>query len=301
MIITVTCNPAVDVTYGVEDLAPGEVHRVGAVDARPGGKGVNVARVLAQLGEQVVALGPGDATFEAEVAGYGVGAEFPVLLPRMRRAVTVVAPASTTMFLEPGHPAARDADDVLEELVSRWIGDATALVVSGSVAPGLSAALPTRLGRAARAAGVPVILDLDDEPLTSAAAAGGAVLMPNVDELRRLLGGTLPDDLATAVRTLAARNGAPVVATLGADGLIAAADNGCWQALPPEVVRGNATGAGDATAAGVALGLARGWSWPELLSHAVALGAAAVRAPVAGEVVLDAYRRWQPLVRVQPL
>ena len=53
MIVTVTCNPAVDLTYRVPRLTPGAVHRVARVEERAGGKGVNVARVLAQLGESV--------------------------------------------------------------------------------------------------------------------------------------------------------------------------------------------------------------------------------------------------------
>ena len=63
MILTVTCNPAVDVTYDVDRLVPGAVHRVSRVRQRLGGKGVNVARVLHQLGEPVHALGLGDAGF----------------------------------------------------------------------------------------------------------------------------------------------------------------------------------------------------------------------------------------------
>ena len=66
MILTVTCNPAVDVTYQVDRLAVGEVHRVATVHERPGGKGVNVARVLHALGHDVVVTG---------LAGGGTGTD----------------------------------------------------------------------------------------------------------------------------------------------------------------------------------------------------------------------------------
>ena len=63
-----------------------------------------------------------------------------------------------------------------------------------------------------------------------------------------------------------------------------------WRGLV-SVVSGNATGAGDAVVAGLADGLVRGLEWPDLLRHAVALGAATVAAPVAGEFALDEYVR----------
>ena len=63
----------------------------------------------------------------------------------------------------------------------------------------------------------------------------------------------------------------------------------CWRASLPRPVRGNPTGAGDAVTAGIAGGLAHGRSWPDILRDAVALGAAAVAVPTAGEVDLAAY------------
>jgi len=299
MILTVTLNPAIDMTYEVDALTPGAVHRVTRVEERPGGKSVNVARVLHALGERVVALGPGDEHFETLLAHFGVEAEFPHLLPQVRRTVAVVTADATTSLQEPGWPTTPDAADRLEQLVAGRLVGVSVLVISGSLAPGLPHDLPTRLAALAHAAGVATILDLDDEPLAAAVAAGGSVLMPNRDELERLLGTV--SSLPGAVLDLSARTGAPVIATLGADGLIAAAGGACWRAEPVEPVAGNPTGAGDATAAGVAIGLARGLGWPELLAQAVALGAAAVAAAVAGEIDHEAYRRWVTQVAVHRL
>ena len=89
--------------------------------------------------------------------------------------------------------------------------------------------------------------------------------------------------MAAAARELRAAGPAAVVVSLGADGLHADTGDGCWRAVPPAVVAGNATGAGDAAAAGLAHGLALGYPWEERLRHAVALGTAVALAPVAGE------------------
>lgn len=287
MILTVTCNPAVDVTYDVEDLTPGAVHRVDRVAERAGGKGVNVARVLHQLGQPVHALGLADAAFGSTVEALGVRSTFVVAMPRMRRTV-VVRGQETTSLWEPGHPVDQSATEDLLALAAAELLTATTLVVSGSLPPGMPADLPARLAALARNAGVPVVLDLDDAALAHAVEVGGAILCPNTDELGRLVGADV--DPVDAARSLSVRTGAPVVLTRGELGLLAAADGHCWSVAPPRRVSGNPTGAGDATAAGIALGLAQGWDWPTTLTHAVSLGAAAVLTPVAGEVDLDAYR-----------
>jgi tagatose 6-phosphate kinase len=89
--------------------------------------------------------------------------------------------------------------------------------------------------------------------------------------------------VAAAAGELRAAGPQAVVVSLGPDGLHADTPDGGWQAVPPAVVAGNATGAGDAAAAGLAQGLALGQPWEERLRHAVALGTAAALAPVAGE------------------
>jgi tagatose 6-phosphate kinase len=78
--------------------------------------------------------------------------------------------------------------------------------------------------------------------------------------------------------------------SLGPDGLLALTESGSWRAMPPAVA-GNPTGAGDAVVAGLALGLTRGWTWPDRLRHAAALGTATAAAPVAGQFDLAHYDR----------
>jgi tagatose 6-phosphate kinase len=146
------------------------------------------------------------------------------------------------------------------------------------------------------------VLDTHGEALRRGAAAGPAIVKPNLAELAALAGrplapaedraddgatGGVADgdaDLATAAAAADQLRGAQaVVVTLGPDGLLAATGEGCWRARPPAAVAGNATGAGDAVAAALAHGLVLGRPWDERLRHAAALGAATAAAPVAGE------------------
>ena len=156
----------------------------------------------------------------------------------------------------------------------------------------------------AAGAGVPVLLDAHGEALRLGAAAGPAIVKPNLAELELFAGrplcgpagtgpaGTWPAEagpacpdrraVAAAAGELRAAGPQAVVVSLGA-ALYADTAGGCWRAVPPAVAAGNATGAGDAAAAGLAQGLALGEPWPERLRHAAALGTAAALAPVAGE------------------
>lgn len=289
MILTVTPNPAVDVTYVVDRLTPGDVHRVERVLSRPGGKGVNVARVLHQLDEDVEAVGLGDASFGAGVEESGIRATFVDVLTTVRRTVVVSAGGETTSLWEPGSPAPEHARRALLDLVGSRLDAADIVVVSGSLPPGLDAGVPVAIADLAREAGVPAVLDLDGDALARAAEAGGAVLAPNRVEAMRVLGPLVLDDPAAAARQLSGRTRAPVVITLGEDGIVAADGAETWRTPAPELVTGNPTGAGDAVTAAVARGLVRGTAWPEILHDATALGAAAVRSPVAGEVDLPTY------------
>ncbi|MER7155552.1 PfkB family carbohydrate kinase, partial [Streptomyces lydicus] len=87
-----------------------------------------------------------------------------------------------------------------------------------------------------------------------------------------------------------------VAASLGPDGMLAVTADGAWQAAPPQRIAGNPTGAGDSAVAGLLSGLVEGLPWPERLSRAVALSAATVRAPAAGE--FDAATYEELLTRV---
>lgn len=141
--------------------------------------------------------------------------------------------------------------------------------------------------REARAAGVPVLLDTSGEPLRRGIAARPDLVKPNAAELADLTGTRDPRHAARAARRRGAR---AVVASLGAEGLLAETQTGAWRAAPPAPVRGNPTGAGDSVVAGLLAGLAEGADWPDRLVRATALSAATVHASAAGEYDEAAYR-----------
>ncbi|WP_326759891.1 1-phosphofructokinase family hexose kinase [Streptomyces phaeochromogenes] len=293
MILTVTLNTALDITYRVRGLRPHTSHRVTEVIERPGGKGLNVARVLAALGHEVTVTGfVGGATGRAvqeqltHTAGV-VDALVPVAGPTRRTiAVADTATGDTTQLNEPG-PSVTPAEwSAFQEAYEVLLRSASAVALCGSLPPGVPVGAYAQLVRTARALAVPVLLDTSGEPLRRGLAARPDIVKPNADELAELTGS---HDPSQATRDARRRGAHSVVASLGAEGLLARTPDGDWRAAPPRAVRGNPTGAGDSVVAGLLSGLVERLPWPERLSRAVALSAATVLAPVAGEFDRSAY------------
>ncbi|MGW5849302.1 1-phosphofructokinase family hexose kinase [Streptomyces sp. NPDC055254] len=302
MILTVTLNTALDVTYRVPRLLPHTSHRVAGVTERPGGKGLNVARVLAALGHEVTATGfaggPVGALVRESLERYpGVADALVPCADGTRRTLAVVDAASgdTTQFNEPG-PLITAAEWArflarYEELVRT----ARAVALCGSLPPGVPVGAYAVLVRAARAAGVPVLLDTGGEALRRGVAARPEIIKPNAAELAELTGSRDP---LPATRDARRRGAHAVVTSLGPDGLLAATAEGTWRAAPPRVLAGNPTGAGDSAVAGLLSGLAEGLDWPDRLARAVALSAATVLAPAAGEFDPRTYEEVRGSVKV---
>ncbi|WP_166849027.1 1-phosphofructokinase family hexose kinase [Isoptericola sp. BMS4] len=308
MIVTVTPNPAVDVTYVVPALTSGTSLRVDAPGIRAGGKGVNVARVLRQDGHDALAVvtagGTAGRDLVADLDASGLPYRAVPVGAETRRSVAIVdrAAGDTTILNEHGTALAPGELAGLHAAVAASLDGATCLVASGSLPPGAPAAFYGDLVRRAHEAGVPALVDAVGEPLLAACAAGADLVKPNRDELAATTGTSDPAVGARALLDAGARH---VVVTLGGEGMLAVRAE-----RPDAVVRarlrdgagplkGNPTGAGDAAvaAAAVTLSAASGAPGPDdigdtagdaalraLLRRAVAWSAAAVLAPLAGEL-----------------
>jgi tagatose 6-phosphate kinase len=182
--------------------------------------------------------------------------------------------------------------------------DADVVVLSGSLPPG---APPDAYARLTGATTSPVILDAGGPALTAGVAARPAVVKPNTAELAAATG---LQGVLEGAGALRARGAETVVVSDGPAGMTlftgppvasgSPSDLQGWHAAPPEAVRGNPTGAGDAAAAALARGLAAHTPWPEVLADAVALSAAAVAAPLAGSFDAALYARLRPLITPVP-
>jgi 1-phosphofructokinase family hexose kinase len=303
MIVTVTPNPALDLTWHVDHLTFGGSHRADAGVARAGGKGLNVARVAHGQGAAVVALatvgGGSGVEFAAELTASGVPHALVEVAGATRRSIAVVDEerGDTTIVNERGvSPADPEWAALLAENGDR-LPTASVLVISGSLPPNAPEQLLPVLIGVGRDAGVPVIVDTSGPALLQAADAGASVLKPNAAELAEATGIADPIDGA---RSLIDRGVELVLLSLGADGMLAVTASGALHARLDAPLAGNPTGAGDASVAACAVLLAEGERDTELiLRRATAWSAAAVLMPLAGDVS-DTWPEIEARVTVRP-
>ncbi|MDX6263125.1 MAG: tagatose 6-phosphate kinase, partial [Kribbellaceae bacterium] len=222
LIGTVTLNLALDVTYGVDELVVGGSHRVAAPQQRAGGKGVNVARVAATLGHQVLALGfVGGLTGEIvaeELFDAGLTALLTPIRGETRRTVAIVngVDGDATIFNEAGPSVSEDEWRAFHDRMP-W-ARLDVLACSGSLPPGLPADAYAELAVRARHHDVLSVIDVGGDALVAAAKAG-AVVRSNAAELREALGDLSVEEGA---RQLVAAGATAAVITDGASGMVAA-------------------------------------------------------------------------------
>ncbi len=286
MIVTLTLNPSVDRTVGVDALIVGEVHRATSSRIDPGGKGINVTRALAANGTDSLAVypsgGPEGALMERLLDQAGIHrSAVPVELP-IRMNITVVDPAGvTTKLNEPG-PRLEAGEvaqirSVTEEHLhrgARW------LVISGSLPPGVEPGVYGDLVRLGRSAGAHVAIDTSGATLAAAVDARPDLVKPNREELAELLATELTTlaDVRDGARRLIDRGIGAVLVSMGRDGaLLVTADvlaHASGQATPVSTV-----GAGDCTLAGFLHANVHGATAVDALAEAVRWGSAAVSLP----------------------
>lgn len=288
MIVTVTPNPALDLTWHVAQITPGATHRAETGVARAGGKGLNVARVAQAQGADVVAIttvgGTTGEEFSGELAGSGVRHVLVPVAAATRRSIALVDEAlgDTTIVNERGvNPSAAEWQTVLDA-VAEAARSAGVLVISGSLPPGAPDDLLARLIRIGRDAGAIVIADTSGPALLQAADAGASVLKPNQAELAEATG---LDDPLEGARELLRRGAGLILLSRGADGMLAITGDAVVRSSLPAALSGNPTGAGDAAVAACAVLMDAGIRNPaQILRRATAWSAAAVLMPLAGEI-----------------
>lgn len=286
MICTVSLNPAVDKYLRVRRWERGEHQQAEAVVTSAGGKAVNVAGVLRELGEEVELIGFfggfTGAYLVDQIQAEGVRCH-PIEIATLTRTAFVLVEddGAETELVEPGGAVTADEIAALRDAVSEAARRATIMVLSGSAPPGCPDDIYVRL-LADCAGRCPVIVDTSRAWLEAVVNDGGAhpplMIKPNRREAEAALGITLdsPAAMASALRTIADRGVALPVISDGAHGLCARIDGALWRARPPALTRVNSVGSGDAAVAGFAASLARGSQPEAMLRLAAACGAANV-------------------------
>lgn len=277
MIFTVTCNPALDLAVRLDGLQIGGLNRTAGATLVAGGKGVNVSRVLGELGERNKALGfvagSNGVMLESALQQMGVTTAF-IRLPEGQTRINVKLYGEQETELNAPGPAVshQQMEGLLSEL-SRLQED-DLLCLCGSLPPGMAVDSYARMLTAAE--GVRAIVDTSGEALLCALSEKPWLVKPNRDELTALIGKELPtiEDVIEAAEWLRAKGAQNVLVSLGRDGaLLCAEGKRLYQSAPDGEVIGT-VGAGDSLVAGFAAGWQRYGDMAQALRLGVACGSA---------------------------
>jgi 1-phosphofructokinase family hexose kinase len=289
MILTVTLNTAIDKTLAVPNFRLGRRHRTVDQTTMPGGKGVNVARVLKTLGAPVIATGlAGGATgtrLVDQLTQFSVLSDFVRIREESRTNTAVIDPTTgeQTEINERGPAVSEQEIELFVDKLLYLARDASVCVFAGSLPRNVEIDVYAGLIRELKRMGVTCVVDTDGDPLRRAVRAEPDVISPNVLEAEELVGHEFNDeeDHCIAVREMV---------ELGAREAIMTAPDGCYAqmhspepgAAPrlyrvrvrPGVIEPRATvGSGDAFLAGFVSARYNGLGTEECLIHAVACGA----------------------------
>lgn len=282
-ILTVTLNPALDLTVRLPRLDVGEVNRSESVLSQAAGKGLNVAQVLADLGHSLSVtgfLGADNAQpFDALFSRRGFVDAFVRVSGETRSNIKLAESSGRITDINgPGPQVGASDQDALLDHLDRIAGDHEVVVVAGSLPRGVDPQwlreLLLRLGRR----GLRVAFDSSGEALRAGLEATPWLVKPNEVELAEACGQPLADEhaLVAQVETLRTRGIEQVVLSQGADGVCWFGPQGDWRSVPPKVEVASTVGAGDSLLAGMLHGLLAGWPAERVLRHATAVAALAV-------------------------
>jgi 1-phosphofructokinase family hexose kinase len=287
MIATVTLNPSLDEWVTLPALRLGRLNRASRVERYPGGKGINVSRVVHELGGRTVAFalagGEDGAILSHRMHGLRIQHEFVTVAGSTRNNYKILTAGGVLTEINTAGPHAPAS--ALRALRRRLLRRPLprCVVLSGSLPPGVPASIYRDVIRSFRRLSVPAVLDASGAALRLGLSARPWLIKPNREEAEELLGRRLStmDAVVDAVRALLRRGPHAAILSLGKAGAVlgALAPDGVWLARPPAVTVRSAVGAGDSLVGGVVTAWRRGATLLDAFRWGMACGSASAMTP----------------------
>lgn len=280
MIYTVTFNPSIDYVVRTDEMALGQINRAVSEHVFAGGKGVNVAVMLANLGYRSRALGftagfTGTA-IEQMLIAHGCDTDF-IRLKRGNSRINVKIHAREESELNGQGP---DIDgEAIEALLAKLdrLDENDTLVLAGSAPPALPSDIYALIAARMEKKGVRTVVDASGRLLVGVLKYHPYLIKPNHHELGEIFGKKLKsrEDIIQAAKSVQQLGARHVLVSMAADGAIFISESGeICEVASPQGEAVNSVGAGDAMVAGFLAGLTAGKGYDEALKLAAAAGSA---------------------------
>jgi 6-phosphofructokinase 2 len=287
-VYTLTVNPAVDKSTKVDGIKPTKKLRCHKPVYEAGGGGINVSRVLMELGVSSKSLfmagGPTGIHLRALLEDQGI-AQQPIPIQEWTRenlAVTDTTNNQQYRFGMPGPDIDQAEWPLALDLVGEQLSKGDYLVASGSLCPGMPLNFYAQLGEVVTAASARLVLDTSGEPLITAAKNGAYLLKPNLGELATLCDEATISSMNLGCMAQKCLKMYPLeilIVSMGAKGAMLVTATETLNMAAPTVQQQSTIGAGDSMVAGLVFGLVNSWTLNEILAYGIACGTAATMTP----------------------
>ena len=294
MIVTVTMNPSIDISYPLATLKIDTVNRTNKVTKTAGGKGLNVTRVIHDLGGDVLATGVlggfHGAYIAEELKKAGIKQDFTPIAEESRDSIAILHEGNQTEILESGPTVSEDEQAAFLEKFEELIKQADIVTISGSLAKGFPSDFYQKLVQIAQQHAVKALVDTSGESLKQVITAKQKpyLIKPNLEELEALLGQAFSleelDDIQAALSQPLFEGIEWIVVSLGKHGAIAKYQDTFYRVKIPTIQVVNPVGSGDSTIAGFAYGLSKAMPPMDLLKMCMATGMANAQENKTGHV-----------------
>lgn len=306
MILTLTLNPAVDVSLTTDRIAYDDRTYIDGESFEPGGKGINQAITLHGYGAEVHAVAPFGGAMGERFANLlrarGVEATLIPVRGETRRNLAISDATGLTLKLDQRGPELTSAEiEKVREAVCNRLKSADWLTLMGAAPAGVPDDFYPRLIRSAQKAGVQTLVDTSGDALRPALEAGPTLAKPNRPEAERLLDRSLltERDFVQAAHEIRGLGPLNVILSLGGQGAVAATSEGVFRATTHPAEGGSPIGAGDVLGATTIWALLDGQPFPDAFRFGVAAATVAAGRPGLGSGSLDDVRATAPEVDVR--
>lgn len=305
MITTVTLNPAIDITYSIPDFKVNEIHRVEKTVKEPGGKGLNVAKVIKALNVPVTAsglAGGNNGRFICErLDTYSISHSFEPIKEESRLCLNIIDRThSQTEILERGPKISSEEFTYFKERLASLAKKSEFVVFSGSLPSGLPRDTYAQLVAMVQDLGPKAIVDTSGEPLKEALKSRPFMVKPNLEELSAIYEKTAFSEqrIWDILEDWQKSGIACSIVSLGSKGLVANIYGTKWRVIPPKVQAVNTVGCGDTLVGAMAAGLLHKEPIETCLINASAAAAANALEMKAGSFSQEAYNRLQSEIKL---
>ncbi|MFN3350494.1 1-phosphofructokinase family hexose kinase [Pseudorhodoplanes sp.] len=285
-VVTLTMNPAVDLSTSVARVVPTHKLRCSGADHDPGGGGINVARVVARMGGAVTAVYPtggcGGQWLKRLVDREGLPSVTFDIAEETRFSFTALETGSGDeyRFVLPGPSLGETEWQQGLDTLGHKLAGADFVVMSGSLPPGVPQDFYARVTQRCNDSGARPVIDSAGAALAAALDRGGVFLIkPNLRELRELTGHALQDEasfVAVCSNLVSSGKIEAIALTLGDRGALLVSRDTVLRAPALSIQPASAVGAGDSFLGGMVFALASGHDLETAFRYGVAAGSAAL-------------------------